>query len=123
MEKGTKQAQTTQRRTKKVKRTKTFKSHRMTTKLLQGKMAKEANSIRYLKVQELTMSTIFREREMIFVKIICDNFFFHAHIMFLLFFSIALVSMSISTFLYTFMVVPKIINQMIVEITHLLAKS
>lgn len=68
------------------------------------------------------MSTIFSEREMIFVKIICDNFFSHAHIMFFFFF-IALVSISISTFLYAFMVVSKVVNQMIVEIIHLLAKS
>ena len=52
----------------------------------------------------------------------CDNFLSHTHIMFLLSLSIALVSVSIPTFVCKFMVVPKVVTQMVVQITHLYNK-
>ena len=49
-------------------------------------------------------------REMIFVQLfcnnVCDNFLSHTHIIFSLYLSIILVSASISTFLYKYMIVP-----------------
>jgi len=55
-----------------------------------------------------------------FLTNFCDNFLSHTHIIFLLSHSIALVSMSISTFLCKFMVVTKVVTQMVVQTTHLL---
>lgn len=46
--------------------------------------------------------------------IICNNFCDNTHIMFLLFISIILVSVSISTFLCKSMIVPKIVTQIVV---------
>ena len=49
----------------------------------------------------------------------CDNFLSHTHIMFLLFLSIALVFVPIPLFLCKIMVVPKVVYQMVVQITQL----
>lgn len=61
--------------------------------------------------------------EMIFWQSFCDNLFdnfiSHTHIIFLLYLSITLVSVSLSNFLCKLVVVTKIITQMIVQITHL----
>jgi len=42
------------------------------------------------------MASVFFDREMIFIQPFCDNFILYIHVMFLLYLSIALVSMSIS---------------------------
>jgi len=47
-----------------------------------------------------------------------DNFFFYTHIRFLLSLSIVLVFVPIHIFLCKIMVVPKIVNQMVVQITQ-----
>jgi len=48
----------------------------------------------------------------------CDNFLSHTHIMFLLSLSIALVFVPIPLFLCKIMVVPKVVNQIVVQITQ-----
>jgi len=62
---------------------------------------------------------------MVFVQLCnkCDNFLSHTHIMFSLFLSIALISVSIPTFLCKFMVVLKLVTQMLVQITHLFLRG
>jgi hypothetical protein len=64
---------------------------------------------------------------MIFVQSLfdnfCDNFHSHTHIMFLLSHSTALVFVPIPLFLCKIMVVPKVVNQMVVQITKLLKKT
>lgn len=61
--------------------------------------------------------------EMIFWQSFCDNLFdnfiSYTHIIFLLYLSITLVSVSLSNFLCKLVVITKIVTQMIVQITHL----
>jgi hypothetical protein len=68
-----------------------------------------------------------KKREMIFwqpfCENLCDNFISHTHIIFLLSLSIALVSVSLSTFLCKLVVVTKVVTQMVVHITHLKKKN
>jgi hypothetical protein len=57
--------------------------------------------------------------EMIFVEPLFDSFFSDTHIMFLLSLSTDLVFVPIPLFLCKIMVVPKVVNQMVVQITQL----
>jgi hypothetical protein len=79
----------------------------------------------YLHKNNATQRNTLKGREMIFVQPFfhnfCDTFFSssHIHIMFLLSLSVALVFVSILFFLCKIIVVLKIVNQIVVQITQL----